>query len=86
MRLSDDLELEEDELEFLKIAFSKNFQSAEILGLYHSGYLTKREVQEQLFNLTNDWYSRFRSKFGFIPIYVRKLEENKNQWDQEKIL
>lgn len=86
MKIAEDrlsyLPLSEEEAGYLKQLFdahNTNNQSAEIMGLYKAGYLTKREAQEKIFNITDYWYgsimNEFREKFHFTPICIKYLEE-----------
>lgn len=89
MRLSDDKlsyePLTEEQLDYLQQVFKKNSaeeQHMQILGEFKSGYITKREASEQLFNVTEFSYGKamidFKAKYGFRPQVVKHLEENEN--------
>lgn len=89
MKLSEDQlsyePLTAEELDYLKILFEQknvNNSKAKIMSLYKSKQISKREASEQIFNLTETWFGtvmqKFKSKYGFVPITVRHLEEVQN--------
>lgn len=92
MRLSDDrlsyVPLTQEELDYFTSLFnSKSQEEKEIIGKQRAGYITKREAKEQILELAEIRYDQaifmFRDKFGYMPQYVKHLEEV-IQWEEEQ--
>lgn len=91
MRLSDDrlsyVPLTQEELDYFTSLFnSKSQEEKEIIGKQRAGYLTKREAKEKILELAEIRYDQaifmFRDKFGYMPQYVKHLEEVV-KWEEE---
>lgn len=92
MRLSDDhlsyVSLTQEELDYFTSLFSsKSQEEKEIIGKQRAGYITKREAKEQILELAEIRYDQaifmFRDKFGYMPQYVKHLEEV-IKWEEEQ--
>ena len=86
MRLSEDklhyIPLTPEELDYWQgISGSKEgaIRRREIIGEFRSGYITREELKAQLMGLEELNYQEalflFREKFGYMPQYVKYLEE-----------
>lgn len=85
MRTADDrlsyIPLTVGQLLFLHGLYQNNNMSeetAQIVADYKAHYITKREAQEALFDISEKHYttvmSRFKNEFGFIPVHIKNLQ------------
>lgn len=77
--------LTQEQLDYLTYLFDQhnvNNRKATIMSHYKSGYITKEEAKELIFDITDTWYGyimiEFKNKYHFTPQSVCRLEEIQN--------